>query len=183
MPTESPLPTPTPAADPTRAAAVLALLDEARRLAGPEAVAQYFGATPTPSADSAEARPALDAEKKRFTARRDTLGRIERLRADVHRATAAWPAAWQALAEVRRWEPAPGDKATRALESLMLEQAGHLGLALQALDTQLKDEPADLKLQQQRAALLRQLGWTAFADAEDRRLALQARHRAAMDAW
>jgi tripeptidyl-peptidase II len=174
---------PEPTADPTRAAAVLALLDEARRLAGPEAVAQYFGATPTPSADDTAVRPAQDAERKRMTARRDTLARIERLRADVQRATAAWAPAWQALADTKRWEPAPGDKATRALEQLMFEQAGHLGLALQAADNQLKDEPADLKLQQQRAALVRRLGWTAFADAEDRRLALQAVQRLWVDTW
>ena len=124
-----------------------------------------------------------DAEKKRFAARRDTLARIERLRADIHRATANWSPAWQALADVRRWEPAPGDKASRALEALMLEQAGHLGLALQALEGQLKDEPADLKLHQQRAALYRRLGWSAFANAEDRRLALQARQRAMVETW
>lgn len=159
------------------------LLDDARRLAGPDAVAQYFGAAPVPSADDSAARPALDIEKKRFTARRDTLARIERLRADVHRATAAWSPAWQALADAKRWEPAPGDKATRTLEALMFEQAGHLGLSLQALEAQLKDEPADLKLQHQRATLYRRLGWTAFADAEDRRLALQARQRGMVDHW
>ena len=179
----SPASSPATAPDPARAAAVLALLDDARRLAGADAVAQYFGAAPVASADDAAAKPTLDAEKKRFTARRDTLARIERLRADVHRATASWNPAWQALADVKRWEPAPGDKATRALEALMLEQAGHLGLALQALEAQIKDEPADLKLQQQRAALYRRLGWTAFANAEDRRLALQARQRAAVDTW
>ncbi|MEN9628120.1 MAG: Subtilisin [Pseudomonadota bacterium] len=183
-PRAAPAPAPTASSpDPTQAAAVLALLDEARRLAGPDAVAQHFGATPAASADEPQARPALDAEKKRFTARRDTLARIQRLRADVQRAAAAWGPAWQSLADVRRWETAPGDKATRTLEALMHEQAGHLGLALQALEAQLKDEPAELKLQQQRAALYRRLGWTAFADAEDRRLALQAQRRAAVDTW
>lgn len=171
------------AATPDAAPAVLALLDEARRLAGPEAVAQHFGAVSPPSADEAAARPALEAERKRFTARRESLARIERLRTDVLRATAAWDRAWPALAEIRRWEPTPGDRSTRALEALMAEQAGLTGLALQAVDAQLKDDPADLKLQRQRAALLRQLGWTAFADAEDRRLALQAQQRARVDTW
>lgn len=169
--------------DPSRAAAVLALLDEARLRAGPEAVARYFGAPPVASADDAAARPPLEAEKKRQTARRETLARIERLRADVHRATGPWDAAWPALAEVKRWEPAPGERMTRALEALMHEEAGHLGLALQALDAQLKDEPGDLALLRQRAALYRQLGWTAFADREQRRLALMAWQRSQVDGW
>lgn len=175
----APLPTP----DLSRTAAVLALLDEARRLAGPESVAQQLGAPPTASADEPEARPAVEAEKKRIAGLRDTLARIERLRADVHRAAGNGTPAWQALVEVKRWEPAAGDKMTRALEALMHEQAGQLGLALQALEAQLKDEPADLKLQQQRAALYQRLGWTADAEREQRRLALQARQRAAVDAW
>jgi hypothetical protein len=38
---------------------VMALLDEAAKLAGPEAVAQYFGAPPAAASDDQEARPAL----------------------------------------------------------------------------------------------------------------------------
>ena len=72
---------------------------------------------------------------------------------------------------------------TRALEALMHEQAGHLGLALQAVEAQLKDDPADLKLQRQRAALYQRLGWNVDAEREQRRLALQARQRAEVDAW
>lgn len=172
----------TATAAPDAAPAVLALLDEARRLAGPEAVAQHLGAAPAPTADEPAARPALEAERKRAAARRETLARIERLRADVLRATGAWDRAWAALAEARRWEPAPGG-AGRGLEVLLHEQAGLLGLALQGVDAQLKDDPADLKLQRQRVALLRKLGWAAFADAEDRRLALQAQQRARVDTW
>ena len=119
--------------------AVMALLDEAAKLAGPEAVAQYFGAPPAASSDDQEARPALEREKKRFTAQREILARTERLRADVQRATGVWDAAWKALAEVRRWEPEPGDKQTRAIEAATLEQAKLFGLALDALNARLKD--------------------------------------------
>ncbi|MBK6472864.1 MAG: S8 family serine peptidase [Betaproteobacteria bacterium] len=178
-----PASTASPTADLSRTAAVLALLDEARRLAAPEAVAQQLGAPPAASADEPEARPAQEAEKKRIAGLRETLARIERLRADVHRAGASWGPAWQAVGEAKRWEPAPGDKMTRALEALMHEQAGHLGLALQAVEAQLKDDPADLKLQRQRAALYQRLGWTVDAEREQRRLALQARQRAEVDAW
>jgi hypothetical protein len=161
----------------------MALLDEAAKLAGPEAVAQYFGAPPAASSDDQEARPALEREKKRFTAQREILARTERLRADVQRAAGAWDAAWKALAEARRWEPEPGDKQTRAIEAATLEQAKLFGLALDALNARLKDEPSDRKLRTDRAALYDKLGWKEYAAWERQRLARFAHQRKVADGW
>lgn len=163
--------------------AVMALLDEAAKLAGPEAVAQYFGAPPAALSDDQEARPALEREKKRFTAQREILARTERLRADVQRAAGAWDAAWKALAEARRWEPEPGDKQTRAIEAATLEQAKLFGLALDALNARLKDEPSDRKLRTDRAALYDKLGWKEYAAWERQRLARFAHQRKVADGW
>ena len=124
------------------------------------------------------ARAALERDKKRFTAQRATLAAIERLRADVLRATAQPDAAWQAFAELKRWEPEAADKLTRALETALLDQSGHFGLALDALNARIKDDPADLPLREQRVALYERLGWGEAA-AQERlhlaRLALQRR--------
>ncbi|PAW69064.1 MAG: hypothetical protein B9S34_00015 [Opitutia bacterium Tous-C1TDCM] len=165
------------------AAPVVALLDEARKLADPDAVARYFGAPPAIAAADAAAKPALEREKKKFTAQRDTLAKIERLRTDVLRATAQWDAAWKAFAEIKRWEPETGDKQTKAIEAAMLEQAGHLGLALDALNARIKDDPSDKKLRIQRAALYDQLGWKDQAAKERLRLAILAHQKKTADSW
>lgn len=168
---------------PETAAPVLALLDEARKLADPDAVARYFGAPPAIAAADAAAKPALEREKKKFTAQRDTLAKIERLRTDVLRATAQWDAAWKAFAEIKRWEPETGDKQTKAIEAAMLEEAGHLGLALDALNARIKDDPTDKKLRTQRAALYDKLGWKDHAAKERLRLAILAQQKKVADAW
>lgn len=152
-------------------APVIALLDEARKLANPDVVAQYFGAPPAVVTGDLAARPALEREKKRMTTQREILARIERLRADVLRATGQWDAAWKAFAQIKRWELEPADKQTRAIEVAMLEQNGYLGLALDALNARLKDEPADTKLLTQRSSLYEKLGWTELAAREKLRLA------------
>ncbi len=171
-----------PAATPDAAPAVLALLDEARALAAPEAVAQYFGAPPAAVMGDLAARPALEREKKRFTAQRELLARTERLRADVQRATGAWDAAWKAAAEIKRWEP-EADKQTRVLEAAMFKEAKLPGLALEALNARLKDDPADRKLLGERADLYEQLGWAEYAALERLRLARYAHQRKVADAW
>ena len=113
-----------------------------------------------------------------MTTQRETLARIERLRADVLRATGQWEAAWKAFAQIKRWEaeptekPTPAQLQTRAIEAAMLEQDGHLGLALDALNTRLKDEPADKKLLTQRLAVYEKLGWADIAAREKVRLAM-----------
>jgi len=168
---------------PEAVAAVLATLDEAQKLAAPEAVAQYFGAPPATVAGDLAARPALEREKKRFTEQRALLARTERLRADVHRAAGAWDAAWKALAEVKRWEPEAADKQTKALEATMLTQANLPGLALEALNARLKDDPFDRKLLGERAELYDLLGWSEAAALERLRLARQAQQRKTADAW
>ena len=157
---------------------VIALLDEARKLAIPDAVAQYFGAPPAIVTGDLAARPALEREKKRMTTQRETLAKIERLRADVLRATGQWDAAWKAFAQIKRWEAEPTDKPTpaqiqtRAIEAAMLEQNGHLGLALDALNARLKDEAGDKKLLTQRLAVYEKLGWSEIAARERVRLAM-----------
>lgn len=158
-------------------APVIALLDEARKLAKPDAVEQYFGAPPASVTGDLAARPALEREKKHMTTQRETLAKIERLRADVLRATGQWDAAWQAFAQIKRWEAEPADKQTRAIEAAMLEQNGHLGLALEVLNARLKDEPADAKLRTQRLKLYEKLGWTEMAAHEKVHLALLAQQR------
>ena len=168
-PVKSVAPVSMPAA--ATATPVLTQLDEVRKLANPEAVAQYFGAPPATITGDMAARPALDREKKRMTAQRETLAKIERLRADVLRATGQWDAAWKAFAQIKRWEAEPADKQTRAIEAAMLEQNGHLGLALDSVNARLKDEPADKPLRAQRLALLEKLGWSDIAAREKLRMA------------
>ena len=166
-----------PVVIPALVAPVIALLDDARKLAKPDAVAQYFGAPPASVTGDLAARPALEREKKRMTTERETLAKIERLRADVLRATGQWDAAWQAFAQIKRWEAEPTDKQTRAIEAAMLEQNGHLGLALEVLNARLKAETVDLKLRTQRLTLYEKLGWTEMAAQEKVHLALLAQQR------
>jgi Flp pilus assembly protein TadD len=85
------------------------------------------------------------------------------------------------LAEARRWDPETGDRQTRALEAELHEQAGHLGLALEALNTRLKDAPGDRKLREQRVALYEKLGWTEEAARERLRLALHLHQKSVLD--
>jgi hypothetical protein len=63
----------------------------------------------------------------------------------------------------------------------MHEQAGHLGLALEAVNARLKDAPGDRKLREQRAALYDRLGWTEEAARERLRLALHQHQKAVLD--
>lgn len=168
--TAAPTVAPAPAvSNPERA--VLALLDEARRLAGPDAVAQYFGAPPAVVSGDLAARPAQEREKKRQTGLRETLAKIERLRADVLRGAGQSDAAWKAFAEIKRWEPEPSNKQSLAIEMTLLEQSGLFGLTLDALNNRLKDEPANKALLAQRAALYDKLGWINAAEHERLRLA------------
>lgn len=159
---------------------VIALLDEAHKLAKPDAVAQYFGAPPAVVAGDLTSKPAQEREKKLMTAQRETLARIERLRADVLRATGQWDAAWKAFAQIKRWEP-EADKQTRAVESAMLEQNGYLGLALDAMNARIKDEPGSTKLRTERLALYEKLGWSDMAAREKLRLAQFAQQKKATD--
>jgi hypothetical protein len=156
---------------------VLNMLDNVRKLANPEQVAQYFGAMPATVTGDLSKRPALEREKKRMTSQREQLAKVERLRADVLRATGQWDAAWQAFADIKRWEPETQDKQTRALEGNLLEQAGYLGMALDAVNARIKDEPAALKLRQQRLSLYEKLGWADAVIQEKQRLALEAHQK------
>jgi tripeptidyl-peptidase-2 len=179
-PSETPASAATASAD-APGTAVLALLDEVVRRADPDAVARQLGAPPATAELEGAARSKLEREKKRLTAHREILARAERLRADVCRALGRWDEAWRALAEARRWDPETGDRQTRALEAELHEQAGHLGLALEALNTRLKDAPGDRKLREQRVALYEKLGWTEEAARERLRLALHLHQKSVLD--
>lgn len=161
--------------------AVLALLDEVVRRADADAVARHLGAPPATAELEGAARSKLEREKKRLNAHREVLARAERLRADVFRALGRWDDAWRALAEARRWDPETGDRQTRALEAVLHEGAGHLGLALEALNARLKDAPGDRKLREQRAVLYEKLGWTEEAARERLRLALHQHQKTSLD--
>ncbi len=121
------------------------------------------------------------AIKAAHVAHREWAARTAKERSDVLRAAKQPDAAWTAFAEIKRWEPDP-DKQTRALEAALCEQAGLLGLALDALNARLKDEPLDRKLRTQRAALYDKLGWADFAANERLRLAVQAQQKKTADA-
>jgi tetratricopeptide (TPR) repeat protein len=159
----------------------LALLDEVVRRADPDAVARHLGAPPATAELEGAARSKLEREKKRLSAHREVLARTERLRADVFRALGRWDQAWRALAEARRWDPETGDRQTRALEAVLYEGAGHLGLALEALNARLKDAPGDRKLLEQRIALFEKLGWSEEASRERLRLALHQHQKSVFD--
>ena len=85
-----------------------------------------------------------------------------------------------ALLEAQRWEapqlPAPVAPArkSREVESALLKAEGHLGLALQSLqENALKDNPTDRAAREKRIALLRELGWTRWAEQEAQKLAVE----------
>jgi hypothetical protein len=81
-----------------------------------------------------------------------------------------------AFTEALRWEttPATPGKRTREVEFAVLKAEGHLGLALQIFqDHVLKENPLDRAQREKRIALLRELGWTRWADREARRLSIE----------
>ena len=65
--------------------------------------------------------------------------------------------------------------------AVLHEEAGHLGLALEALNARLKDAPGDRKLREQRAALYEKLGWTEEAARERLRLGLHQHQKTVLD--
>jgi tripeptidyl-peptidase-2 len=152
---------------------ILAWLDTAEEHADPAGVAQFFGAKPVALPGDIEARDEIAAEEKVWMTQRDALATITRLRADLHRATGDLDLAWKTLAELQRWE-AEASEDTLALTATLYEEAGLPGLALEALNARIDEDPYNTELLEQRIALYRELGWERHAEAEERLLAVRA---------
>jgi hypothetical protein len=163
--------------DPEQAEAVLSLLDEAHLLASPDSVAAFLGAPPQAVPGDVEGRHAIERQKKAIEADRKQLVLIAQLRTDVLRLTGKTDRAWEALAEVARWEDKPGET-TLELQSALYEMEKLYGLALEALSARLTDTPFDVELLERRIALYRKLGWERFAEAEERKLAIRKAYQA-----
>lgn len=139
------------------------------------AVAAFFGA-PESTPEDRDARREQATRRREFTAQRDLLRDFALLRVEIESQAGKVAAARAALLEAQRWEAAPATpgKRWRELEFTVLRAEGHLGLALQALQEHvLKDDPVDRSAREKRVALLRELGWTQWADHEARRLAVE----------
>lgn len=162
--------------NPKALARVVKNLDKARALTDPDGIARFFGAKPEAAPGDTAARHALEREEKERKEVRDVLVSIELLRADLHRSTGAYDLAWAALLEARRFEAKPGEVALR-LESALDRDEGFLGLALQALNERIEDDPLDEDLLKERIALYRELGWDRFAEEEAHILAIRAENR------
>jgi len=166
-----------PAVDPEVAAAeVLALIGEAESKIDAVAVAAFFGAPESSPADDRDAKQALAAKRKDLGARRDVLRDCALLRAEMAVTRKKAKEARTALLEAKRWEAAPATpgKKWREEEFEVLKLEGHLGLALQVLqDHVLKDNALDRSAREKRIAVLRELGWTRWADREAYKLAIE----------
>lgn len=158
--------------DSVGAAGILKLLETVRSLADPDAVAAFLGAPPQPTPGDVEKRLELEERRLEVEEARQVLVRVAQLEADIFRAMQDTLSAWDALQEASRWQKEP-DSITRSLRTALYEAEGYLGLALQSLDAQLKDEPFDTALLSQRNALLKRLGWDRFARNEARKMAIR----------
>jgi len=143
------------------------------------AVAAFFGA-PEAAPDEREARRAQAVKRRELSAQRDLLRDFALLRTEMLMQAGRKKEARAALLEAQRWEapqlPAPVAPArkSREVESALLKAEGHLGLALQSLqENALKDNPTDRAAREKRIALLRELGWTRWAEQEAQKLAVE----------
>lgn len=156
---------------------VLAQIAEATGKIDAVAVAAFFGA-PEAAPEDREARRVQGVKRKEFTAQRDLLRDFALLRTEILTQAGRKKEARAALLEAQRWEPAAAAGAparkSRELESALLKAEGHLGLALQSLqEGTLKDDPTDRAAREKRIALLRELGWTRWAEQEAQKLAVE----------
>lgn len=167
----------TPAADFVKAIPsedqILAWLDEAEMLSQPDDVSRFFGAKPVALPGDLEARDEIAAEEKVWAEKRDVLATINRLRADLHRANERMEEAWASWAELQRWESGGSEDSGR-LESILYAAAGFRGLALEALNKRIEEDPMNVDLLLERIELYRELGWERHAVADERLLALRA---------
>lgn len=159
---------------------ILAWLTEAEALADPTGVSQFYGAKPVALPGDLEARDEIAAAEKDWALKREALAAINRLRADIHRAQGRLDEAWASWAELQRWEPELSESSQK-LASILYTSAGYLGLALEALNQQIDDDPYNAELLNERIALYRELGWERHAEADERLLALRAANLARIE--
>ncbi|GAB5560845.1 MAG: hypothetical protein SynsKO_24920 [Synoicihabitans sp.] len=152
---------------------IVAWLDRAEELAQPVEVSQFFGAKPVALPGDLERRDEIAAEEKEWAEKRTVLATINRLRADIHRGKERWDEVWSSWAELKRWEADAADD-TKKLQSTLYREAGLKGLALQALNARIEEDPYNAGSLKERIELYRELGWEAFAVADERLLALRA---------
>ncbi|TVR50958.1 MAG: hypothetical protein EA425_08310 [Puniceicoccaceae bacterium] len=142
----------------------------------PDRVAAFFGAPePTEDLEPAERRR-LDRERTEHTADRNRLFQIHLTRSRIALAIEETEPARSALREARRWtanqDRPPADWRRQQLNLLQAE--GHLGLALDVLESHLlEDNPLSHPLRQRRLDLLESLGWSKAAAHERLLLAVE----------
>ena len=136
-------------------------------------MSRFFGAKPVALPGDLAARDEIAAEEKIWGKKRDVLATINRLRADIHRSQDRLDEAWASWAELKRWEPSEADD-TAKLGSILYAAAGYKGLALEALNKRIGEDPFNASLLKERIELYRQLGWERHAKADERLLAVRA---------
>ncbi|MFO1449603.1 MAG: S8 family serine peptidase [Opitutaceae bacterium] len=140
------------------------------------AVAAFFGAPEATAPDDREAKRALAAKRKEMTSQRELLRDYALLSTELALGVNQTKEARTAYTEALRWEatPATPSKRAREVEFAVLKAEGHLGLALQVFqDHVLKENPLDRTQREKRISLLRELGWTRWADREAYKLAVE----------
>ncbi|MCF3648208.1 S8 family serine peptidase [Synoicihabitans lomoniglobus] len=168
-----------PMAEAPDLATILGWLDSAEASAKPTEVSQFFGAKPVAAPGDLAARDRIAAQEKKLNTQREALAQINLLRADLHRGAGDLEAAWLSWAEIGRWESKPADN-TAKLEAKLYREAGLLGLALQALNTQIEEDGFNAGLLKKRIELYRELDWKDVAEQQERVLALRAHRQALM---
>jgi tripeptidyl-peptidase-2 len=153
------------------------LLQSARALADPEAVAVFLGAPPTAAPGDVEARHAIEREEKEINAARDLLVLMAHLEADLALSTDNLEGAWAALQEAGRWESGAGET-TKALQRALYEAEELWGLVLEELNAELEEDPLNTGLREKRIEVYTALGWSRFAEFESRELAILAAGKA-----
>ncbi|MEM7012576.1 MAG: S8 family serine peptidase, partial [Verrucomicrobiota bacterium] len=137
---------------------IFADLKKARDLSGPPGVAAYFGAKEDVSDGTVEEKKEAAEKQKKMDERRKRLATVGLLKSDVQLCLGQLEASRKSLKESRRWEETPG-KPSKQQELALLIAEEHYGLALQALNAQLKESPFDKKLLQRQLELYEKLGY------------------------
>jgi hypothetical protein len=137
---------------------IFADLKRARELSGPNEVAAYFGARNNDPDQSADEKQAESEKQKKMEERRKRIAAVERLKADVQLHLGDLAASRKSLAQSGRWEDQPSKEVKKHKLALLIAEE-LFGLALQELNSQLKDSPFDKKLLEQQIALYEKLGW------------------------
>lgn len=159
--------------DEAAAPVIIELLDKARPLTQPDEIALFRGAKKQAAPGDVEARHALELEEKEIDEKAAVLVSIEQLRSDVKLSTEDIDAAREALLEVARWEKEKSET-TKQLWASLYQKEGHYALAIESLNSQLKEDPLNEDLLKKRIELYEELGWTRFAETDKNRLAIRS---------